>query len=569
MDFKKETVQDFFGRAKVRYCIPNYQRAYSWEEQQLNTFFDDLVENENSSAGNPYCYGNIMLENVRNNNEYDIIDGQQRLTTILLFIRAFLNVVSTRRTDIINIGEEERVYFKDFGIIKLQPTETDRACYETLIVDNVSNFNCITPSQKRVKFAKNFFEDKLSNIEDLELEKIWSTLQNAVINRIELKGKKESALMFELQNNRGKGLTNLEKLKSYLMYQMYIYSNSCETESNVQYIANQFNSIYLIVNEIDSSYSDSEDDVTGNISEDNILLYHSYAYSEKHFGYRKLDDIIDEFKKITTADKVQWIKDYSLKLYNSFIVIKNALKISNQYLDKLKRISIPSFVYPFIIKTGSDGSKLCDLYKLMEVVAFRHKIIGTRADIRSRLNDILANYDGNVAKLTLDIHKKLIEAYYWSDQKLIETLNGDMYQNSMINYFLWEYEGSLQRPGYVVGSMQIKDESIEHIAPQTENRDKISAGYEVGSDGFYTQEFREKYLNNLGNLLLISKSHNSSIGNQDFSVKLSSYIGNPILKQQMQIKEFVIDPNNPMWDSVAISKRCKSMIEFALKRWAF
>ena len=236
MDFKKETVQDFFGRAKVRYCIPNYQRAYSWEEQQLNTFFDDLVENENSSAGNPYCYGNIMLENVRNNNEYDIIDGQQRLTTILLFIRAFLNVVSTRRTDIINIGEEERVYFKDFGIIKLQPTETDRACYETLIVDNVSNFNCITPSQKRVKFAKNFFEDKLSNIEDLELEKIWSTLQNAVINRIELKGKKESALMFELQNNRGKGLTNLEKLKSYLMYQMYIYSNSCETESNVQYI---------------------------------------------------------------------------------------------------------------------------------------------------------------------------------------------------------------------------------------------------------------------------------------------------------------------------------------------
>ena len=567
MDFAKEKVQDFFGKARVCYNIPNYQRAYSWEEQQLNTFFEDLIEN--SGAGNPYCYGNIMLETIAGGKEYDIIDGQQRLTTILLFIRAFLNIASAKGLTQINVPDEERIYFKDYGIIKLRPTLTDRVCYETIIVNNKSSFGCMTPSQKRVKYAKHFFEKKLDDMPVSELIKIWETLQNAIINRIELKGKKEAALMFELQNNRGKELTNLEKLKSFLMYQMYIYSAPLDTENNVQYVASQFDLIYVIVNEIDASFADSEDETTTNISEDNILLYYSYAYCKKHFGYRKLEDIIDEFKVIPKEDKVQWIKDYSLNLYSSFMIIKSALQMKDEYLDKLKKMGMPSFVYPFIIKTGSNVDKLKKLYQLMEVVAFRQKVIGTRADIRSRLNDILANYRGDLHKLSLALKEKLTEAYYWSDQKLIETLNGNMYQNGMINYFLWEYEQDLQRKGYLCGSVSIQDESIEHISPQTENGEKVSSGYEVDSDGFYAQEFRDKYINNLGNLMLISQSHNSSIGNQDFDKKLSSYSKNCILQQQVQIKCFVKDPNNPKWDSEAIRKRCEDMISFALKRWEF
>ena len=567
MDFAKETVQDFFGKARVCYTIPNYQRAYSWEEQQLNTFFEDLIEN--SGAGNPYCYGNIMLETIAGGKEYDIIDGQQRLTTILLFIRAFLNIASAKGLTQINVPDEERIYFKDYGIIKLRPTATDRACYETIIVNNKRSFACMTPSQKRVEYAKHFFEKKLDDMPVSELIKIWGTLQNAIINRIELKGKKEAALMFELQNNRGKELTNLEKLKSFLMYQMYVYSAPLETEINVQYVASQFDSIYVIVNEIDASFADGEDETTTNISEDNILLYYSYAYSKKHFGYRKIEDIIDEFKAISKGDKVQWIKDYSLNLYSSFMTIKSALQMKDEYLDKLKKIGMPSFVYPFIIKTGSNVDKLKKLYQLMEIVAFRHKVIGTRADIRSRLNDILANYRGDLHKLSLALKEKLTEAYYWSDQKLIETLNGNMYQNSMINYFLWEYEQDLQRKGYLCGSVKIKDESIEHISPQTENGEKICSGYEVGPDGFYAQAFRDKYLNNLGNLVLISQSHNSSIKNQDFAKKLSSYLETPILRQQMQIKQFVADLKSPKWDSAAIEKRCQEMISFALERWKF
>ena len=62
---------------------------------------------------------------------------------------------------------------------------------------------------------------------------------------------------------------------------------------------------------------------------------------------------------------------------------------------------------------------------------------------------------------------------------------------------------------------------------------------------------------------------NSSIGNQDFNKKLSSYSETPILRQQMQIKEFVADIKSPKWNSAAIENRCQKMISFALKRWKF
>ena len=75
-------------------------------------------------------------------------------------------------------------------------------------------------------------------------------------------GKKESALMFELQNNRGRDLTNLEKLKSYFMYQTYVNSTLEETEYNVETASNNFKEIYETIYDIPD------------LSEDSVLIYH-------------------------------------------------------------------------------------------------------------------------------------------------------------------------------------------------------------------------------------------------------------------------------------------------------
>lgn len=580
MKFTEKTVSSFFGVQKIQYSIPAYQRAYSWEDLQTKTFLEDLLEHKNSSEKNPYCYGNILLETIANGKKYEIIDGQQRITTLSIFMRALLNTIAerevtddfiTRDGDSISIKDEEAIYFKDLGVVKLRPTTYDQACFDAIIIDNQSKFNCITLSQKRMLKAKNYFTDELKKLSNEDLLNVFETARSAIVNCIELTGKKESALMFELQNNRGKDLTNLEKLKSFLMYQLYVYSQPEETNSNIEKVTNYFNPIYNIVNQMSLQLSNDEEDVANSVvNEDNILIYHSYAYSRKNFGYRNLNDIIEEFKSIPNEDKVSWIISYSGKLYSSFTSIQRVLTMDDPYLNKLKKMKIPFFVYPFIIKGYKNEDSFPQLFKLLEVLSFRYKLIGSRADIRGRLNDLIREFDGDVALLSQKMKVKMEDAYYWGDKKFLEILNGDMYQNSMINYLLWEYEQFLSQKGYLIGgNVKIENESIEHIAPQTEPDEKVSSGYLIEADGFYSKDFRENYINRLGNLMLISQSHNSSIGNSPFAKKLESYKNNPLLRQQKQIEEFVKDKANPQWNKETIDERHSAIVSFAVNRWAY
>lgn len=87
-----------------------------------------------------------------------------------------------------------------------------------------------------------------------------------------------------------------------------------------------------------------------------------------------------------------------------------------------------------------------------------------------------------------------------------------------------EYEEAIQNKGYKIGTAEIENEQIEHISPQTEPQEEIATGYDVDESNHYTDDFRERFINSLGNLMLISGSHNASIGNRPFSDKLRSYM---------------------------------------------
>lgn len=575
MDFHTFTVSSFFGQPKVKFTIPSYQRAYSWEEAQWSQFLDDLYDHRHSTKETPYSYGSILLQVISNDEEYGIIDGQQRITTLSIFVRVLLNEILHRQlqTERVVVSDEERIYFKDYGIIKLHPVEYDKGCYDTIIIENKDSFNCTTPSQKRMVAAKKWFSQKLQHMQDVDISLLFNTLGIARLNVIELSGNKESALMFELQNNRGKKLTNLESLKSFFMYQMYIYSEPESVETNIDYISNLFAPIYKLSNDLNELLIEGDyENERHALSEDNILLYHCYAYGKLNFGYRNLGDTIDEFKEITDENKVSWIKQFVLELYNSFTNLKTLLTYKDSSLAKLKRLGIPSFAYPFILKgmkyNQNDRDSFSELLRILEVMSFRYKLINSRADIRGRLSMILRSFSGNVNQLASSIREKMNAEQYWGDTKIAEVLNGKMYQNPVIHYLLWEYEESIQKKGYSFGSIHIEDESIEHISPRTEDDEWVKSGYEVDANNHYSQEFIDSYLNKLGNLVLISKSHNSKIGNHPFVEKLDSFVSNPLLVQQSEISSF-IDENNPIWNSSAIDKRHAKITEFALKRWSF
>ena len=111
--------------------------------------------------------------------------------------------------------------------------------------------------------------------------------------------------------------------------------------------------------------------------------------------------------------------------------------------------------------------------------------------------------------------------------------------------------------------------SLIHISQTETDEEKIASGYDIEDNGYYSKEFRDEYINKLGNLMIISQPHNSSVGNKPFKDKLNSYNTNPLLRQQMEIKKYVKDKDNPHWGKEEIDDRHKEMIEFAQKRWSF
>jgi uncharacterized protein with ParB-like and HNH nuclease domain len=76
MQFIPSTILVFFDSSQKNYTIPIYQRAYSWGKENWKTFLEDLFEQ--LEGDNYYFYGNILLETIKKNRAYEIIDGQER-----------------------------------------------------------------------------------------------------------------------------------------------------------------------------------------------------------------------------------------------------------------------------------------------------------------------------------------------------------------------------------------------------------------------------------------------------------------------------------------------------------
>ena len=442
--------------------------------------------------------------------------------------------------------------------LRLMVVEYDRDCFNAVVVDNRSSYTANSPSQIQLIEAIRYFEKELEVLSTTELQMICQTINHSDITRIELDGEKEAALMFELQNNRGKDLTNLERLKSYFMYQMYVYSDEECTEGNIDALSQTFKEIYRIVNDIKLK----------GLNEDSILIYHCNAYLDCAFGYRNLTNIKDELKK--SNDKVSWMKEFVQELKNSFEAIKKHQLNNTYYRNKLFRLEAGVYIYPFIIKGYKhfDVAEMDEVYKILEIVAFRDKLVHSRADLSSRLSVAIKTFNGDINTLKSNIKDIFENEWHWADKRIIDQLNGYMYGHDILKYLLWEYEESIQNKGYKIGNCELENEQIEHISPQTPPEgEAIALGYDVLDDGQYSEEFVADCLNCIGNLMLISGSHNASIGNKAFTDKLASYKLNPLLNQQAEIASF-LDNDKIEWKTSQIKKRQKTIVDFAIRRWS-
>ena len=367
----QSTLKEFFQGEK-QFFIPVYQRAYSWEDAQWRDFLEDLEEA--TKGENHYFFGNVLLEK-RENGEFDIIDGQQRLSTIIIFVRCLVNVLDSKGYDKNTLKEREEDYLEFRNKPKLNALEYDRDYFRDVIIHNDDNkHKPQTLSQDRIKKAKDFFIKELKKREIDRLESIFAAMQNAQIIKLEFANKKDSVLMFELQNNRGKDLTNMEKLKSYLAYQIYTYSDKESAESKLNEMVSVFKEIYRVVSGIKQ------------LDEDDILRYFNIATSKYGFAYRENENDKNYKKELKdireSGAKLAWIDRYVKELKNAFFDFKTFIESKSEYKEYLLHLNVAD-TYPFVIKAyrlfRNDEQKLERVFKALEIIAFRHKLIGTRA----------------------------------------------------------------------------------------------------------------------------------------------------------------------------------------------
>ncbi|PVX42872.1 uncharacterized protein DUF1524 [Pasteurella langaaensis DSM 22999] len=377
--------------------------------------------------------------------------------------------------------------------------------------------------------------------------------------------------MFIFQNNRGKKTSNLEIVKAKFMFYINLYGGE-DKEILIEDVQEKFKTIY-------ESISHFNDYV---INEDEVLLYSLRVYFNSLWESNPLERIDKELKidkNHNKNDSLEFISKFTNEMSNDFnnmVTFFNNDERESPKIHSLIALNRIGVVMPFILKAYRyriGMKKTEELCELFENIILRHRIISTRADLNSRLNDAFKAFSvenksidsivDTINELKTSNKKENYWWNYWNNESLKESLEGALDHN-IAKFILWKYENYLRNKinsvtGYknFLRYEDVEKPELEHIAPRVP-KEKPSNGY-----GKYDDKFKEAYLDCLGNYLLISKSHNCSIGNKPFKEKLSSYDGS-VLEQQKEIEKFANENKNKdkIWGKMAIRDRRKKIIEF-------
>ena len=559
-------IKDLFSRSGS-YIIPSYQRAYSWGTRQLEQFIEDLRD-----TSGKYYLGHFLFEAPEDTKEKFLIDGQQRLTTVVIFF-------SCIRNSLLRYSEDEGLkkkcnYISDHYLREpyedkphLYTVENDRTFFMHEIIDRDDFYpdeELKSSSQKRIRECRMYFDTIFSKEKKEALLKWIEIVEEATVTEYRVTRKAEAAQIFAFQNDRGKPLSNLEVLKSFFMLQIYLRSGK-KQDDYIKDLNDSFRNIY-------------ESIVLTDTKEDDILRYFWMAFSK--YGYNT-DQPLNEIKLYFKNKEIEEITLFARQLSRAFSYILIIERDNNFDLMNLRRLNRMAQSFPLLLKSKViakvEDKTYYRLVRLLENITFRAAARGGRAAIESRLNNILVNANNDESFNTqINLFVAGIPYEYWSDKELKNAISsGGIYFNHRVcSYLLWRYEQSLCPPNHpvtrVVWEDIMKKESLEHIAPQTPVDEERAHGYGIYKNLEHPEEGIEsgEWLNSIGNMLLLSQSQNSAAGNKDLVVKLRIYEQeNSMIRQQQEVCSFMKDPENPFWDKECIERRGNHIIETAMSIW--
>lgn len=553
-------IYQMFDGSDTKLTIPVYQRNYDWKVANCQQLFNDLVAMVREKRTNHF-FGSIVEIGGDYSGEKQIIDGQQRLTTVYLLILALVKLLEEGKiTSSTMIPRKIRdsylidQYVDDVENLKryrLQPVKHDAVALMRLFGPEsgyIENSNQTTNFQ--------FFQDEILK-QRISVDELWEAIQHLIVIDISLRRSEDNAqLIFESLNSTGVDLTEADKIRNFVLmnlpadqqeefYNKYWHPIELDTEEGNEYHVSEFIRNYL-------TFKLKKAPTMGKV-------------------YQVFKRFVEQ-KKMTTEAVLQDL----LKYAGYEKQIRKSQSPSDKVNVLLKRLAVleVSVTRPFILplfdywqEDKVNADEVATILGSVESYIFRRLICGMQ---NNSLNKLFATLFSDSLKYVdqsdnyVDIINYLLlskteVSHFPTDDEFVESIETrDAYNmRQQTKYYIFdrlENQDSLERVN-VIDGMQNNQYTIEHIMPQT-----LSSAWkkELGDD---YQAIYDRWDNRLANLTLTA--YNSSYSNKSFHEKKTAENG--FDHSGFRLNDFVKECDQ--WTEKELIERSELLKQTALKLW--
>ena len=561
---EKKVIREIFN---MWYCIPDYQRAYVWDTDQVRDLLDDTISAYRENKEAQYSLGSMVLkinEKSENNvsyTEYELLDGQQRITTVFLILACMRDMLTDypqyqnslagfvyqAEDAILQQPERMRIIFnirsdvRDFVNEHIKPLHG--TCDSALLKEKMQAKDVnisIRNMANAMLVAHEFLEENKSDI----IGYLSYFLNKVLMIYVATEELQDAFQLFTVLNNRGVKLSSSDILKAENLKELsaadrtswatrweemetYFGEDFDKFLSHIRTILVKKKQTTTLLKEFDEFvYSNQEYDRTQKkyVPRTPILRRGRDTFELLYSYYHTYQEVFDTDHSVVTGDYE--ITNY-LKLMETGFGADYWIAPVLDYYRKYRRRGFVAFLKALDRKLSADWITAATPTVRME-------------NVNAILREIEASQDSAalLQSKTFTINKSDFE----------RVINGDIYGRSFAKYLLLKLD--LIYRGSSTPMIPQAIASIEHILPRNPS-----------ADSQWVKDFsaaeREEWTNKLGNLVLISRRKNTSQGNRDYVEKKEKYFEKNI---EMFPNSIRIYQNYPEWKLSDLKKNHSDVV---------
>lgn len=573
MEAGKRTIRDIFNRGR-NLEIPFFQRAYVWDTEQWQRFLEDM--RMVSITKKPYFLGSVILKQQETASNKDsiltVIDGQQRLTTLNVFLKV-LCLKNNSDTDFIETFKKQR----DKSIILLHNHNDQDSFNKVVNLESLQVFKDVSENDN-ILAAYNFFNENITD-EDLSNSlDFFNILDNILFVGIDLGYEEDEQQIFDTINSLGVRLTTAELLKNY-------FFKRDEIENYEKYWKKIFEK------DDDTKIYWDREITTGRLKRTFIdLFFYSYLQikiqeselkvkTDDKIEFSKVENLFESYKRFIrdyNLDKTKIldeIREYAILFKDNFDydIVNNELTAESG-IERINAIIfgldtstlIPYTLY--ILKNVNDQNQRNELFAFIESYIMRRMVVkATTKNYNQLFTDRLISNE----ILSKEQFIKFLETrndkvnYLPNDIELKQGFENSILINKQTAGIIYLIESKIRnRHNQATQLLGINKYSLEHLMPKKwENKWNSVSSKEA-------KDYRNFKLKTLGNLAIITQSLNASIRDANWPTKkkgsgnkegLSHYSGGiETLAPYLELGE---------WNESEIEKRADFLLSKAKEIW--